>query len=165
MVFFSVVILTFLDIYTKILAASNLKGQDAITFIDGVLEFRYLENRGMAWGLLSGARYVFIVLTIIAIAFFIYMFVKIPYNKRYLPLTIVLTVLTAGALGNMLDRVFLGYVRDFICTTFIDFPIFNVADMYATCSMLALIILVIFVYTKDDDFDFMSIKKNKTRSN
>lgn len=160
-ILFSVIILVAVDIVTKIIATANLKGQPAVTFIDGILEFRYLENRGMAWGLFSGARYIFIALTIIALIVLAYIFVKTPYEKRYRPLLVVLTVLTAGATGNMIDRIFLGYVRDFICTTFIDFPIFNVADIYATCSMIALMIIVLFVYRKDDDFDFLKpVRKN-----
>lgn len=158
-VFLAVVALTSLDIVTKILATANLKGKEPITFIQGVLEFRYLENKGMAWGMLSGARWLFIALTIVALVVLCFMFVKIPYTKRFVPLTVVLTVLTAGAIGNMIDRIFLGYVRDFICTTFIDFPIFNVADIYATCSMIGLILMVVFVYTKDEDFDFISLNK------
>lgn len=159
----SMIAMIFADLATKALAATNLKGKPAVTVIPGILEFRYLENDGMAWGLLSGAIWAFIILTVAALLILIYVIVRIPKQRRYIPLMAVLSVLGAGAFGNLTDRIFLGYVRDFICVTFIDFPIFNVADIYATVSMIVLIILVIFVYKNDDDFKFLNPKYKADR--
>jgi signal peptidase II len=64
--------------------------------------------------------------------------------------------IAAGAVGNMIDRVFLGYVRDFLYFSLIDFPIFNVADIYVTCATILLILLLLFYYKEEDDFAFLS---------
>ena len=61
-------------------------------------------------------------------------------------------------MGNLIDRIFLHYVRDFLYFVLIDFPIFNVADIYVTLSAVALIIMILFVYS-DDDFAFLKKKK------
>ena len=69
-------------------------------------------------------------------------------------------LLCAGATGNLIDRIANSYVKDFIYFKLIDFPIFNVSDIYVSVSMCLLIILIFFVY-KDDDFKFLSLKKTK----
>lgn len=67
--------------------------------------------------------------------------------------------LTSGALGNLIDRIRLKYVIDFIYFSLIDFPVFNVADIYVTVSMIVLLLLVLFYYKDEDDFAFLSPKK------
>jgi signal peptidase II len=64
----------------------------------------------------------------------------------------------AGAIGNMIDRAFRGYVIDFIYVECINFPVFNVADCYITIATAVLFILFLFVYKQEDDFDFLKIK-------
>jgi signal peptidase II len=64
----------------------------------------------------------------------------------------VLMLISAGAVGNLADRVFLGYVRDFIYFSLINFPVFNVADIYVTAGTVVLVLLVLFCY-KDEDFE------------
>lgn len=71
-----------------------------------------------------------------------------------MPLHILLTLIGAGAAGNLLDRLIFSYVRDFIYFSLINFPVFNVADMYVTVSTILLAILIIFVY-RDEDFEAM----------
>lgn len=68
-------------------------------------------------------------------------------------------LLAAGAIGNFIDRVRFGYVRDFIYFKIINFPVFNVADCYVTVSVIIFIILILFVYKNEDDFAFLSLKK------
>jgi signal peptidase II len=77
------------------------------------------------------------------------------------PLRICIVFLSAGAFGNLIDRVFLGYVRDFFYFSLIDFPIFNVADICVSVTMCVLIILILFVY-RDHDFDFLKRTKPET---
>ena len=67
---------------------------------------------------------------------------------------ILLTFISAGAVGNLIDRIQLGYVRDFIYFSIIDFPVFNVADIYVTVSTALLVILVLFYYREEDFNDF-----------
>lgn len=152
----SFIVLLVLDQYSKI-AMTSLKGQNEIELIKGVLEFRYLENQGAAFGILQGQRYLFLVLTIIVFIGIAFLLLKMPSDKKYLYLNVVLTFILAGAIGNCIDRLYLGYVRDFIYFSLIDFPIFNVADIYITCATPVLILLIMFYY-KEDDLNFI---KNK----
>jgi len=84
--------------------------------------------------------------------------IKLPRSKHYAILEILLVLIAAGAVGNMIDRVQYNYVVDFFYFKLIDFPIFNVADIYVSVSCVVLAILIIFFY-KDSDFDFLSNKK------
>lgn len=81
------------------------------------------------------------------------MFFRVPQNSYYVPLITVTAVLAGGAAGNLIDRILRGYVVDFIYFSLIDFPVFNVADIYV-CGGIALVLIVIFKY-KDGDFSFL----------
>ena len=155
-----VAVLTFIDQITKIIAVDALKGKAPFEVISGVFEFYYLENKGAAWGVMSGARIFFLVLTVVIVALIIYVSIKMPHNKRMLPLRIVMIVLSAGAIGNFIDRLYLGYVRDFIYFKLINFPIFNVADIYVTVSVIVFAILILFVY-KEEEFSFLKFNTSK----
>ena len=141
------------DQYTKIWAAKNLPAASK-PLINGVLELKYFENTGAAFSMLQGKFTVFYIGTAIVLLLIIYAYIKIPATKRYLPLRIDLIFLFAGAVGNLIDRARLHYVRDFIYFSLINFPIFNVADIYVTCSAIALALLLIFYY-KDNEFEFI----------
>jgi len=150
-------VLVGLDLVTKLWAQNTLP-EKPISLIQGVFELRYLENRGAAFGLLQNQRTFFIILTIIFLAAMVYVYMRIPSDKKYLPLRLLVIIVSAGAFGNFYDRLKLTYVRDFLYFSLIDFPIFNVADIYVTCSAVAFFILVVFVY-KEDDLAFMEKKK------
>ena len=152
-----VLILTFVDQWTKLFAIDRLKDQDAFSIIPGILEFRYLENRGMAFGMMSGKILFFLMICIIYFIFAIYFYIRIPKTKFYYPVIGIELVLSAGAIGNFIDRLWRGYVVDFIYVKCIDFPIFNVADIYVVTSCFLMIILIIFKY-EDDDFKFLKLK-------
>lgn len=149
-----VILLTFIDQITKVIAVDGLKGKTPFVIIDNVFEFYYLENKGAAWGVMSGARYFFLILTIVIIAVVIYISIKMPQTKRMLPLRYTLILLSAGAIGNFIDRLYLGYVRDFIYFKLINFPVFNVADIYVTVSVILFAVLILFVY-KEEEFSFL----------
>ena len=90
------------------------------------------------------------------------MVLKLPDHKKYTILHFLFSLLVAGSIGNMIDRVRYDYVVDFIYFVRINFPIFNVADIYATFSALALIIMLLFVY-EETDLYFISFKQKKYR--
>ena len=150
----SVLLLTVFDRITKQLAVVHLKDARPAVLIKGVLELRYLENRGAAWGMLQGQQWIFWIITILFLGLCIFYFIKVPAGKRYLPLTVTIVFLASGALGNFIDRAAQKYVVDFIYFSLIDFPIFNVADIYVSISVIVLIILILFHY-KDGDFSFL----------
>ena len=146
----AVLLLIAADQLTKYLAELRLKDQAAVPLIRGVLEFSYVENRGMAFGLLQDGRWIFLVLTVLAIAAFVFLYIRIPAEKRFRPLTVGLVFLTAGAAGNLIDRIRLGYVIDFIYIKLINFPVFNVADCYVTWTGVILAFLLLFRYKEED---------------
>jgi signal peptidase II len=157
---FYIILLLGFDQFTKYLVVTNLKGKDPYKIIPGVLQFRYHENDGAVWGIMSGKIGFLVVLTLIIMTGMVFFYLKIPAVKHYDALRIVLIFIGAGAIGNFIDRILRNFVVDFIYFELIDFPIFNVADMYITCSAALLIILSIFYY-KDEDFDFLSKKKEE----
>lgn len=144
------ILLIAIDQLTKLLAEMNIRGYEGIPLIEGVLEFLFISNTGGAFSLLSGNTWIFLIITPVVLVLIIILFIKIPFSKRFLPLKISFIFLFAGAVGNFIDRVALGSVRDFIYIKLINFPIFNVADIYVTLSLIFILILIVFKY-KDSD--------------
>lgn len=139
------------DQITKYIAKSTLYPDKAIHFIDGFLEFRYAENTGVAFSMFSGGRWVFIILTsAVAIGMLVYMFTRAQKN---LWLYWSLGVIVAGAIGNLIDRIFLGYVIDFINPTFVRFAVFNIADCAVTLGTVSLVAYLIFDIFKKEKKD------------
>ncbi len=140
-----------LDQFTKYLAAGRLKGAAPRVLIPGVLQLQYLENRGAAFGMLQNRQWIFIAFALVMILVCAVYVLKLPAGRRYDPLRLCLVFLGAGAAGNLADRIVRGYVVDFIYVSAIDFPVFNVADIYVSCSVVVLVILVLFVYNGKED--------------
>lgn len=140
------------DQITKKLAVLHLKNQEPVVLVKNVFQLYYLENRGAAFGILQGKRSVFIIITVIVLAVLVYCYIRIPYTKKYARLRAVFVLIAAGAVGNFIDRTLQGYVVDFFYFNLIDFPVFNVADIYVTCAAIFLVLLVLFVY-KEQDWD------------
>ena len=163
-IFSSIIILIIIDQLTKIWAYSSLRGSFGIRIIPGVFELQYLENRGAAFGILQDHQGFFLLITIIAAIGLTYIYTRIPDKRKYTPLRISYVLLMAGAFGNMIDRAFRRYVVDFFYFKLIDFPIFNVADIYVTVTMALLLILILFYY-KEEDLDFLSRKGKHGRDN
>lgn len=153
-----VIVAVLIDQYTKYLAVTHLKDGPAFVLIDNVFELNYLENRGAAFGLLQNRQIFFVCVAILIFAFILYCYVRIPKTGRYLPLRLCGIFVVAGAAGNLIDRIRLGYVVDFFYFRLIDFPVFNVADIYVTVSFAVLLILIFFRY-KEEELEFLGRKK------
>ena len=160
--FLLLVFLVFLDQLSKHFAVIYLKDQMPVNIVPGVFELNYLENRGAAFGMLQGQKIFFILIAVVILAAIVYVLYKTPVQKKYTKLHIVLILIAAGAIGNMIDRLRLNYVVDFLYFSLINFPIFNVADIYVTLAAIWLVILMLFVY-KDTDLEFLSIRTKKFR--
>lgn len=152
-----------LDQLSKAWARGTLKGGEDITVIPNILSFSYLENRGAVWGILENKTLFLILLTTVIFIVLLFIYFKLPTQKRYDPARILLVFIAAGGLGNIIDRIAFGYVTDFIRFDFIDFPTFNVADMYITVCEILAIILVLFVYREDLNEPDKSGKKQKEK--
>lgn len=157
-----IAICTGLDRLTKFYAVTRLKNHPSVSVWSGVFELHYLENYGAAFGILKNQKYFFVLVTGAVVLTCIYVLVKMPARKKYNAAHILLTLIMAGAVGNVIDRFLYGYVVDFLYITIIDFPIFNIADIFVTVSTIVLVFLLIFYY-KEDDFNFLTFMEKKLR--
>lgn len=150
----AVIILILLDQFTKHLAIQHLLPlQEGKILIPGVFRLLYLENRGSAFGMLQNKQTFFIIFTIIVLVAILIVYSRIPKTPRMLFLRIDLVLIFAGAIGNFIDRIRQGFVVDFLYFELIDFPIFNVADIFVTVGCILLILLLLFYY-KDEELNF-----------
>lgn len=145
------------DQLTKYLAVTKLKDGPVILW-KGVFELRYLENNGAAFGMMQNMHILFYIATLAITVLLLYALWKMPTGKRYIMMRVVSVGILSGAIGNFIDRTVHHYVIDFLYFRLIDFPIFNVADIYVTCSAIGMVLSILFVY-KEKDFAFIS--KNK----
>ena len=152
-----IAVLVNLDQITKQYAIDNLMNKADIKLIPGVLQLHYLENTGAAFSLLEGQQVLFLALTPVLLILLLIILFRMPAQKKFLYLDYIIIFLSAGAIGNYIDRVSNNYVVDFIYFSLIDFPVFNVADIYVTVAIFFLLILILFYY-KDEDLD--EIKNN-----
>lgn len=159
--FMMMIILVGLDQVTKFLAIKHLKDQPSMVWIKGVFELQYLENRGAAFGLFQDQKWMFILSVIIVVVIVSYCFYRLPLDKQYMPLRWICIGMLSGAIGNMIDRLVHGFVVDFFYFSLIDFPIFNIADIYVVLSSVFLILLVFFYY-KEEDFSFLLPGRKKS---
>ena len=154
----AILFLCALDQLTKYLVVANMELGESIPLIEGVFQFHYILNDGAAWSILEGKQIVFVILTPIVIFFLAKLFYSLPEEKKYTPVRVISVFLIAGAIGNLIDRIgfggelFKGSVVDFFDFCWINFPVFNVADIYVSLSVVALIALMIFKY-KEEDFE------------
>ncbi len=133
-----IILIVAFDRITKYFAKLYLYGKGARTFIKGVVEFVYAENTGVAFSLFSGGRWFFIILTAVAvIACLVYMFKGKGKNNLWLFWS--LGVIVSGAIGNLIDRILIGYFIDFNNPTFVNFAVFNIADCAVTLGAISLI--------------------------
>lgn len=144
-----------LDQLTKYLAVRYLSGNRDILLIPEVFHLHYLENRGAAFGILQNHSWVFLLASLLILLCGIYVFVRMPHTGYYRPLHFLGIVLVAGGLGNTIDRLFRGYVVDFLYFVLIDFPVFNVADIYVVVSCILICILIMTVY-REESFEFLN---------
>jgi signal peptidase II len=144
------IVFLLLDRITKKLAVMYLMKGD-ITLIPNVLKLHYLENSGAAWGIFQNAFWLFYVITLLVVAVMVYIYGKIPFERRFYYFRFVIILLSAGAIGNFIDRACWHYVVDFIYFECINFPVFNLADCYVCIAAVLLLHCMLFYY-KDEDF-------------
>ncbi len=180
----TIIMLVILDQLTKFLAVIKLKNGSPFVIIDGVFELRYLENQSAAFGFdlvslfqkifkmkyftenpgafLTAKMIIFAIVTIAVIILLMLLYRRIPQTKRFFWINIIMIFFVAGAIGNLIDRIVNNYVVDFFYFRLINFPIFNVADIYVTVAAFAFIILGIFYY-KEEDFEMIFGKKENKK--
>lgn len=135
------VALAAIDQVIKFFVNANLKEVGSVSVIDNLLSFTYVENNGVAFGSFAGNRWIFVVLTTALIAaILIYMFKKKPQSKLFYASV---ALIIGGGIGNLIDRIFYGYVIDYISLSFFP-PVCNFADYCITVGTVLLMIYVLF---------------------
>ena len=131
------------DQITKYITVANIALGQEVPFIPGLLQFTYVRNTGAAFSSFEGQQWLF---ALIFLLFTVAILWEFKHNKMsFLPFERwCIVAIYGGGLGNMIDRVRMGYVVDMIETVFMDFPVFNVADCFITCGCILLIAHLIF---------------------
>ncbi|EMF0058631.1 MULTISPECIES: signal peptidase II [Enterococcus] len=135
-------LLVALDQWVKWWIVNDLSLGETKTLIPGVLSLNYIRNTGAAWSMLEGKMWFFVIITVVAVIVVVTLMVKNRKQGNRWLLT-GLSFILAGAIGNFIDRVRLGYVVDMFQTDFMNFPIFNVADMTLVCGVILILIYII----------------------
>ena len=136
-----------LDLVTKYVFDASLNGGEVVSVIPYLFNFKLVHNMGAAWGMLAGKQVFLIALTFVFLAIFIFYYIK-EKNKTWL-LTVAFGFIFGGCIGNLYDRLFLGFVRDFIQFDFWQsFPIFNFADIFLCIGVVLFVIYLIVYYVK-----------------
>ena len=143
MAFFAALILA-ADQFTKLLTVANIPLFGRVDFLPGIVSLTYVQNDGAAFSMLEGQQWLFAVVFAVFAAFIVW-----EFSKKRMPFTtferFCIVAVFAGGLGNMIDRLRLGYVVDMIATDFIKFPVFNVADIFITCGCILLMVHLVFL--------------------
>lgn len=149
------VVLALADQIIKYFVNMYLKPVGSVTVIDNLLTFTYHENDGAAFGLFSQMRWLFILLTVLLMLFLLYLLISKKINSKLFYVSA--TLIIGGGIGNLIDRLFLGYVIDYIQLSFFP-PVCNFADYCVTFGTVLLIIYILFF----SDFlkDSKKIKKD-----
>ena len=135
------------DQFAKYLTVANIPLFSDVPFIPGLLQLTYVQNTGAAFSSFPGQQWLFAVMFVIFTGVILWEFFKKPMPFTRLERWCIAAVY-AGGLGNMIDRVRLGYVVDMIETTFMEFPVFNVADCFITCGCI-LLMAHLFLFNKE----------------
>lgn len=136
------ILITAADQLLKYLVLNNISSSDTITLIPNIVQLVYVKNTGAAFSLLSGKTYVLSLISLaVCIIIVAYLIKKKPQSILFL---ISLGMILGGAVGNLIDRAFRNFVVDYIELCFVQFPVFNLADIAITCGAVLLMIYVIF---------------------
>ena len=132
-----------LDQWTKLLTVQNIPLFGNVKVIPGLFGLTYTQNTGGAWSMMEGMIWLFVVIFIAFAACMLWELITKKFGLTKFEHWCLVAIL-GGGLGNMIDRVRLGYVVDMICLEFINFPVFNVADCFITCGCILLIVHMLF---------------------
>jgi len=143
------------DRITKMLAVQYIEpyGRDGIPIINGVFRLQYSTNYGAAWGILSDHQWILTIISIIVSVGLVYFYIRLPkYLKEgrvCVAVRVALIMVAGGAVGNLIDRIQGQAVVDFLFFELINFPVFNVADIFIVCGAF-LLCIVVFFFVKDE---------------
>lgn len=157
--FILIAILIFIDQLTKYFALVKLQPIHSIEIISGFLDFTYVENRGAAFGILQGQKILLLIITFVISFFLIFYILKLPKIKLYNNVRLACSLIVSGAIGNAIDRMFRGFVVDFLEVTFISWPVFNLADIFVIVGAVWFSYQIFYKIEDDSDFIFWTKKE------
>lgn len=151
------------DQLVKHWAFTTLQAQHTIPLIENVFHLTYIENRGAAFSMFArfDSRWIFVALAVV-----ISIIIGVVLSKKIMQTATgrwSLVLISAGAIGNAIDRVVRGFVVDMFDFRLINFPVFNVADIFVVISFIGIAVSILFIY-KDDEFEFLSIRKKESKA-
>lgn len=155
-----VIIIVLFDQITKYFASLSLQDGQAVTLIPRLISLRYHENAGAAWGILSDKRWIFMIVSTVAIIAIIAFMIYTKKQAQSKLLTVSLSFFLGGGIGNMIDRIRLEYVIDFLRFDFFEFPIFNVADSFISVGA-GLMVLYLVLDTIREEKEKRNLKKER----
>ena len=127
------------DQITKFLTVANIPLYADVPVLEGVVGLTYVQNTGAAFSAFQGAQWLFAGVFVVFTVAIVWEYFKSPMPfKKYE--RVLIACVYGGAVGNMIDRIRLGYVVDMIKTEFMDFPVFNVADIFITCGCIVMMV-------------------------
>lgn len=127
--------LVVMDQLVKFLVRANIPLGDGVPFIPHILQLTYYQNTGAAFSIFEQHTWILTLISAAASVLLIVLLAKKTFNHPFAMVSLALVL--AGAVGNLIDRLFLGYVTDMFQTLFMNFPIFNVADICIVCGGIA----------------------------
>ena len=149
LVFFA--LLVGIDQATKYITLTLLKPVGNIDIINGFFSLTYVENRGAAFGMMQGGKWIFVILTVIVCTFCVFYYSKLAVQNKLFSVRTAIVLVCSGAVGNLIDRLFRGYVVDMLNFNIFgyDFPVFNFADI-CVCMGAFLLVMGIMFFDKEE---------------
>lgn len=154
-IFFGSLIVLFLDQLSKFIINMTMELNDSITIIPKFFYLTYVKNDGVAWSMLAGHRILIIIITIVALVLIFLFSQSIKKNWRN---NIALMLIYGGTLGNLIDRISYGTVRDFLDFHIFSYhyPVFNIAD---SAIVIGIILIIIAIFKKEDQYEVHGRRK------
>lgn len=159
--FICLILLNSLDRLSKI-AAEYYCINENFELIENVFEITCIKNMGGAFGILNNQRFFFIFIAVLFVSLLVFFLFATPNEAKFNSLHIWISFILAGIIGNLVDRIIYGSVIDIIYISKINFPVFNLSDIFITLGTFFTLILVLFKL-KEKDFEFLNFKQNKYR--
>ena len=159
--FVCIILINSLDRLSKI-AAEYYCINENFVLIEDIFEITYLKNMGGAFGILNNQRFFFIFIACLFVSLIVFFLFATPNDKKFNALHIWISFVLSGTIGNLVDRIIYGSVIDMFYISKLDFPVFNLSDVFITLGTIFTLILVLFKF-KEKDFEFLNFKQNKYR--
>lgn len=151
-----VLVLVVADQWTKYWAVMHLKGQSAIVLWPEIFELSYTENPGVAFSLLENQRWIFIPVTVAVMLLVLVTLLRSPVRRHWM-FRLGASMILAGGIGNLIDRIAYGYVVDFLYFKAIDFPVFNFADCCVVVGAIILFTYLLFFCKSAEDMPMRTL--------